>query len=1039
MPKFTNEQLEAIHHEGENILVSAGAGSGKTAVLTERVLRKVKQGISMKQLLILTFTNKAAAEMKERIRKKLREENLQEALASLDSSYIMTFDAFSLSVVKKYADLLHLSKEVTVFEDSVLHLQKEAILTDIFTEYYTTPTSGFRKLIDQFCLKDDASLKKQILTLYDKLELLLDKTSFLENYLQVYYDEHRVATYVREYFQLVTQKAQDCLNLYEELASSLEGKTLEKFAQAIKPLTMCDTYEAYAACFPLTLPRLTKDCGPDAKKEKEALKEALTTLEKLLIYENIDQMQASFYQTKETVAAVLEILTVLDQRFRSYKQQHQFYTFMDIEKLAIHLVQDFPLVREELRSAFQEILIDEYQDTNDIQETFIQYIAHNNVYMVGDVKQSIYRFRNANPDIFKEKYDSYQQKKGGYAIDLTKNFRSRREVIEDINQIFTAIMDDAIGGADYQKTHAMLFGNVTYEQKASVRGNRHLQILSYQEQDKVFSKGEQEAFLIGADIKKKLKEGYQVYDQETDRLRPITYRDFVILLDRSTDFSTYKQIFEYLHLPLTLWQDEKASSGSDLGILKNLFVLAQKVARQQYDTEFFFAFTAIGRSFLVAYQDEEIYHYVVEKTFSDSSLYQNMAMIVKDYDQISPIMLLDRLLQVFHYEEKLISVGNILKMSQRMEYFYQLLSQLEASGYTIDMVTKYLVALIDSSLEIKLSVSKPETDSIKMMTIHTSKGLEYPLCYFAGFSKKFNDQDRKETVLFDRQYGMIIADDTSHLDAFTKPLLLERLKQEDVSEKIRLLYVAFTRAREQMIIVMPEVEEQELHKKVVSNRLRLQYHCFADIIRSISSLLLPRVVSYQEIPYLSKDYQRILPITKRNETSHKKLTIIPSRYEVGEVEQVTFAKTASLEQSKSEEELLLLGRKVHEILERSHLKQRKMPPVEDPLLRKKIQAFLNSDFLAQHLSDEIYQEYEFIYHQKTIEYHGKIDLLLVGTKEAIIVDYKLKRVQDKAYQKQLSGYQKVIENKLQKPVSCYLYSILEERFYPVLLEEQEAF
>ena len=192
MPKFTKEQQNAINLEGTNILISAGAGSGKTAVLTERVLRKIKEGIHINELLILTFTNKAALEMKERIRKKLKENEFYDELDLLDNSYITTFDAYSLTLVKKYADTIHLSKNITIADASIIELAKKEILEKIFMEYYNNPSKDFLNLITKFCLKDDNILKERILELNDKLELKLDKDNFINTYISKYYSEQEL-------------------------------------------------------------------------------------------------------------------------------------------------------------------------------------------------------------------------------------------------------------------------------------------------------------------------------------------------------------------------------------------------------------------------------------------------------------------------------------------------------------------------------------------------------------------------------------------------------------------------------------------------------------------------------------------------------------------------------------------------------------------------------------------------------------------------------------------------------------------------------
>ena len=224
MPKFTEEQQKAIDLEGSNLLISAGAGSGKTAVLTERVLRKIKEGTHINELLILTFTNKAALEMKERIRKKLKENDLLDELDLLDSSYITTFDAYSLSLVKKYADTIHLSNNITIAESSILDLARKEILDEIFLDYYDRCPESFVNLITKFCLKDDKTLKKRILELDNTLDLKLDKQDFINTYISKYYNDSVIEKYIKEYLELLRTKKDNIVNLYDEVRSLTSSK-----------------------------------------------------------------------------------------------------------------------------------------------------------------------------------------------------------------------------------------------------------------------------------------------------------------------------------------------------------------------------------------------------------------------------------------------------------------------------------------------------------------------------------------------------------------------------------------------------------------------------------------------------------------------------------------------------------------------------------------------------------------------------------------------------------------------------------------------
>ena len=1032
MPKFTEEQQRAIDLEGENILVSAGAGSGKTAVLSERVLRKVTEGVPVNQLLILTFTKKAASEMKERIRKKLRKANLTKQLELLDSSFITTFDAYSMAIVKKYADTLNISRNLEVMDDVILSLKEDEILEEIFNEYYASKDERFYHFLDAFTFKDDKEIKTKIKKILASLDLVLDLDSYLDSYLDNYYKKENLYKYLNEYLELITEKDRYLKELINDFLRMIDDKYHAKVIDIISNYLNSNNYKEIKETLDFKIPNLPKGSEEEVKNLKKTINERQEELKNLMIYDEEADYIKSLENTYPYVSMLLEIINKLRLRVWNFKMSENAYTFLDIEKLAIKLVKEYEEVREELKNSYQEILIDEYQDTNDIQETFISYIAKNNVYMVGDIKQSIYRFRNANPMLFQEKYDNYKVHNGGTVIDLSKNFRSRREVIDTINNLFCHIMDQDIGGANYLDGHAMIFGNLTYEDKAHVDDNCDMEILTYNDEDKTFDTREKEAFLIASDIKKQIASKRLVFDKDKEILREVDYQDIAILLDRSTDFTLYKQVFEYLGIPITLWQSENAKASYDLEIVKNLFLLGKKIYLNEYDTLFKLTYTSLARSFLYSMSDADIYHTIMENKYKETKLYQDFFNLIKEYEILSPISYFNKILEITDYTNKLTKIGKVAVYRSRVEYFYKMISNLEKKNKDLLEVTDYLESLCNTELEVKLSLSKSDSNSVKVMTIHTSKGLEYPLCYFAGFSKKFNDADNKETVFFDRNYGIVIPDIEKDTDLITKRLVVAKNRQEDISEKIRLFYVALTRAREKIIIVMPEQEEIKEMKDIVPREERLGYHSFMDMMISVLEEFSSNVTNISEIPDISKAYLSRKEIVKEAKGELLPLTFIKSNYQVGEEEQVKFSKETVVKRTKEEKEEMEYGVHIHELFERLDIKNKILPDNISIREEKLLKAFLENDFFKKYSDMKVVKEYEFITKEDNYKLHGKIDLLLINDTSSIIVDYKLRNVTDKAYLKQLAGYKKVIEKKLSLPVTCYLYSILDSEFIRVI-------
>lgn len=488
MPNWTKEQSDAINKSGSNIIVSAGAGSGKTAVLSERVITKLKQNIDIESLLILTFTNAAAAEMKERIRNKIKKENLNNQLEKVDTADITTFDAYALSLVKKYSHLLNISPDISIVDASIMKIEKKHIIDEIFDNYYEKKDEKFLKFIDEFTLKDDENIKKEILKLNESLDNIYNKKDYLKNYINNNYSENKINEYINEYQKLLKEKQNEIKGLIKSLSFYIEGDYLEKIENTLNNLLSSNTYDEIKETIPPKLPPLPRNSEEEAKEIKTNLSNTVKELIELVKYESEGKIKESLYKTKDNAEIIIQTILKLDEKIKQFKYEKNVFEFIDISSLAINLLENNKDIRNELKEKYQEILIDEYQDTNDIQEKFISYIEKNNVYMVGDIKQSIYRFRNANPSLFKNKYENYSKGKNGIKIDLNKNFRSRSNVLNNINNMFNQIMDTSLGGADYISSHQMIFGNTSYNEIN--KENYDMEILNYKkDKENLFTKG----------------------------------------------------------------------------------------------------------------------------------------------------------------------------------------------------------------------------------------------------------------------------------------------------------------------------------------------------------------------------------------------------------------------------------------------------------------------------------------------------------------------------------------------------------------------
>ncbi|MBE6148949.1 MAG: hypothetical protein E7167_05670 [Firmicutes bacterium] len=1022
MPRWTAQQLEAIEKSGTNIIVSAGAGSGKTAVLTERVIHKLKQGIKINELLILTFTNAAAGEMKDRIRKKISEhDDLKDNLDYLDSSYITTFDSFTLSLVKKYHYLINVSPSLSIVDSGIINLLKEETLEKVFDSFYEEASPEFLKLINDFCVKNDKSLKASILKIINSLELKSDKDKYLEDYLDNNFSQNKLTEYLNEYLSLINNEIKDIETALYFISDSDYYDYSEDMNKALEGLIKAKTYDEIKKYISPTLPRRPR--GSDEIKEfKEQIDLALKNIKEFVRFANEEEIYESFMISQDYVKAIIKIIKKFNKEIDIYKKENDLYEFTDIELMAIDLLKNNKEICDELKDFYKEIMVDEYQDTNDLQEEFISLIANDNVYMVGDIKQSIYGFRNANPSIFKNKYDKYSQNDGGYKIDLLKNFRSRGEVLNGINHIFNLIMDNLLGGADYKKSHQMVFGNISYEENKNISQNSDLEILNYQDEEGKFTKEEIEAFIIGKDIKKKISEGYEVIDKASGVLRKVKPEDFCIIMDRGTNFPTYKKIFEYLQIPLVIYEDKKLTNETDIMLFNNILNMILKIKDHNFDQEFRYSFVSIARSFLCSWPDNEIFRIIKDKTYFNTEIYFKCEQISKNLETLNNYEILNEIIDRFNIYENAIKIGNIDDTIIKLDNLLTIASNLSDSGYTPYMFKDYITKMIESNYEISYKVITSGVPSVKIMNIHKSKGLEFPICYFSGYHKAFNNSDIKERFVYDNKYGIITPFFKEGIGSLIlKDLLKNKYVIDNISERIRLFYVAVTRAKEKMIIVTSLDEDGMTSNGVVEYARRRKYNSFLDILNSIKGNLMGAItnINLKDID-ITKDY---LGVNKINEETKKNSEIIKYHninVDNHEVSEKHASKTINELITKEVQNTLNYGTMMHEIFENADFLNLALDnPYYDKL----------SNFVKRlNITDKtkVYKEHEFIFEKDNITYHGIIDLVLIEDNEIKIVDYKLKNIQDEKYKDQLKVYFDYLNSIYDMPIKMYLYSIIDD-------------
>ncbi|MBE6123961.1 MAG: hypothetical protein E7184_00255 [Erysipelotrichaceae bacterium] len=863
---FTKEQQQAITQKGSNIIVSAGAGSGKTAVLTQRVLHFIeKEGYHLNEFLILTFTKLAASEMKERIRKALTEKNLEDALL-VDTSDITTFDAYALSIVKRYHNILNVSPNVSIIDSNIISVKKRNIIKDIFEENYIKKDPIFIEMVSKFCLKDDDLLQDLVLKLHNAATLEINFDHYLNNFIDTFYNEEMIQEHLNYYLEIIKTERENILNIIEDLPNipltrNSEELLVDKIKEICEFLLENEDYDNLIISLKdASLPRQPSGLQDEEKNLFSELKKSFDKLKELL--SSLPQSEKEFHEYFTNlfpyINTLIDFTKKLENTLWEYKSSNNIYEFQDIAKMALQLFENHEEIRLEIKNNLKMIMIDEYQDTSLIQEKFIQQISNNNVYMVGDIKQSIYRFRNAVSDIFKDKYQAYRNNENGVAIDLNKNFRSRKEVLDDINYIFKQIMTLNMGGADYRETHIIEYGNKDYIKKGMSSQNNNSTFLFYDTKDT--NKIETEIEIIAKDIINKINNKYQVYDKDKKLLRPCTFSDFCILLDRGSSFETYVKIFNDHHIPLFVENDENISSNIVVLVFTNILKLVKCILNNDYNNkEFIHAFLSLARSFIYQYDDQTLYNICANNSFQNDRIIIDFKQIILANKDLPTYQLFLKLVLELNIYTSFISLGDVKKNESYLDAFLEIFKQMSELDYTIDDFITYLKHINEYNLKIVLPSLNDSIDSVKLMNIHKSKGLEFSLVYFAGLTKQYNREELKQKYGVSSKYGLYFPT-FKEKENIIKTRNAEYEAYQDSSEKIRLFYVALTRTKEKMHFVIPTSLYKQ--KTYLINRHKakelFQNH---NTIEDIFSLFINKEINYETFILLVKKINFSLPLS----------------------------------------------------------------------------------------------------------------------------------------------------------------------------------
>lgn len=912
---FTPEQQKVIDLHNRNILVSAAAGSGKTAVLVERIIKMItdeKNKVDIDRLLVVTFTNAAAAQMRERISqaidKKLEEQpenqHLQRQAALLHNAQITTIDSFCLFLIRNNFNDIGLDPGFRVADEGELKLMKQDVLTELLEERYSQKDKAFLNCVEYFTGgSNDKQLEEYILKLYEfsmsnpwpeewltsrKNDYSITDVSEMEESEWCHY----IVNYIRTSLKECSSRLLQALKLIHLPAGPYYyGELFEREQEMLEKAAEKETFSALSEVFEAVsfgrLPgkkddTVDEECKKkvqqirnDVKKKIEDMKTAYFLLSPEQI---LDRMKLAGKPVETLMGLVLQFKKMLDER----KRKDDIIDFHDMEHFALNILlkkneegeYEATPAAKEYRQFFHEILIDEYQDSNLVQELLLKSVSgeddgHFNRFMVGDVKQSIYKFRLARPELFIEKYTCYSKVDSErQRIDLHKNFRSRSEVLESVNDLFYRIMGESLGGVDYDED-AALYPGAVYPDYGH---NKTEIILIGKDKESRLSAREQEAAVIAGRIKKLLRE-FRVTDKETGELRPVRYSDIVILLRTTSGWAEdFKRIFEKEGVPAYVSSRTGYFQASEV---RELLQLLHVLDNPLQDIPFFGAL----KSFFGGFTEEEI-ALIRSPGKKGVFLYENCLVLVGQNTEVSTEINVEasaeinaeagteinaeasaeintelnadskeRIAEAFGNEEEYNKIKfklnkflarledwrrkaaytpihkliqDILTQTGYLEYVSakpggeqrkanveMLLTRAAAfentSYYGLFHFLRYMEQLEKYQVDYgEADILDENADVVRIMSIHKSKGLEFPVCFVAGLSKKFNMQDTAGRFIADVDMGIGVdyIDGERRIQSRTlrKNAIAMKLKLDSLGEELRILYVAMTRAKEKLFL-----------------------------------------------------------------------------------------------------------------------------------------------------------------------------------------------------------------------------------------------
>ena len=930
MMNWTKEQENAIYKKDNNILVAAAAGSGKTAVLVERIIQKIlKFGIDIDKLLVVTFTNAAASEMRERvleaIYKKLDEEpeneNLQKQIVLLGKSNICTIHSFCLDVIKNNFFEIDLSANFRIGSEEEIELLKQETLEEVFEKYYELEDKKFEKLIDTYTgYRGDEPLKDIVLKTYNFIQSSPFPEKWLENKVQMFKMPKEEKDFSESIWGKILIK-----NIKEELLDGINSlkqieekiviyPELDKYTQTIvSDIDMLkqaydlsnnswdDLYDFSQNMKFKSWPidkKIIMEIKDEAKASRDNIKnKVMKTITNFVLYDSKEAYK-DLYEMYEILESLKEVVFEFDREFKKRKKERNIIDFSDIEHYALKILvkedengEYVPTdVAKKYQEKFEEIAIDEYQDSNEVQEYILSKISRgNNMFMVGDVKQSIYKFRQACPELFLGKYQNYSVEGNdkGLKIQLFKNFRSRENVLEITNNIFESIMSKELGDIDYTEEEFLNLGADFGEE--NYLGNAEIHVLELKEDRekedndekleelKQLEKDEIEAKFVAKKIQELIKDKFKVKDKKLG-YRDITYKDIVILLRSPSKVSSIYEK-ELLNLGIPIFSD-CSNAYLDTIEIQTMINLLKILDNPVNDI----SLVSVLRSDIGKFTDNELLEIRLcnkeenyYKALVDAS--ENLENPLKEkinrfldsiekWRQESDYLSLAELIWKIYIETGfynyvgLMPNGNLRQAN--LKILFERAKEYEKTSFKgLFNFIKFIEKLKLGNSDMSAAKIIGENENVvRIMSIHKSKGLEFPVVFLSNTTKKINLMDLNSNMLLHQEIGIgpkyINFDKRIEYSTTAREAIKLVSKEEAISEEMRVLYVGLTRAKEKIIITGTTNNYQ---KDIEKKEQLLKIYKIKD--GKINPILVKKYLSYLdwiELVLLSKNMKEKLNI-----------------------------------------------------------------------------------------------------------------------------------------------------------------------------------